>query len=65
MFESLELNKMRESLKRRTYAEAEAMFNYGSISQVEWAEYQRIWRNSTFRYSHLAEQYQEVNENEK
>lgn len=47
-----------DTLKTKTYEQAENWYQRGVISQDLWEEYCDLWRNSTYRYSSLASSYQ-------
>lgn len=38
-----------------TFDEAERYYRAGLITLAQWEEYQILWRNSAFRFTHLAE----------
>jgi hypothetical protein len=48
-----------EYLKSLTYSEAEKAYWQGRISADEWEWFCREWRNSTVRFSSLAESFEE------
>ena len=48
-----------DSLDTYPYGTVQSWLHEGRITPDEWEAYCYRWRNSTFRYSSLAEQYQE------
>ena len=49
-----------KQLQSMTYEQAESKYRQGVISQAEFDEYCYLWRNSVYRYSTVASDY-EVN----